>query len=256
MEVRIRQLRPEDVEVRVQSSKNGKTRLLLYITSRSVVTLLDEAVGCTNWCSDIVEVNGLSVVKIGIWDSEKNMFVYRADVGSESNIEKEKGLISDGYKRCLARWGLIDLYTTPEIVVPEVQYEKYRVTRLEYKEGSRALSELTIVDSKNTIVFNWSYEGGTTVSASSGTQPRKEKPKSDWRIETVEELHTFCNARVKEVGGELRKPIIEFAKNFGDKTEKMLPLNNAMAVWLSWLGKENNPIIRGSIDVLRDIWKK
>ncbi len=240
MEVRIRQLRPEDVEVRVQSSKNGKTRLLLYITSRSVVTLLDEAVGCTNWCSDIVEVNGLSVVKIGIWDHEKNMFVYRADVGSESNIEKEKGLISDGYKRCLARWGLIDLYTTPEIVVPEVQYEKYRVTRLEYKEGSRALSELTIVDSHNTVVFNWTLESGTTTKVfkmNNNTNPEP-KPTTSTGITTEDELKAFFKEIKNRAGSEwetVKPSITAFLNYYREK----LPILKPESAWKKWVSGEN-----------------
>lgn len=241
MDLKIRRLRPEDVEVRVQSSKNGKTRLLLYITSRSVVTLLDEAVGCTNWCSDIVEVNGMSVVKIGIWDSEKNMFVYRADVGSESNIEKEKGLISDGYKRCLARFGLIDLYTTPEIIVPEVQYEKYHVTNLEYKGDSRTISALTIADSKGATVFNWTLEGGTTTKVfkmvNKTADSKDEEPKATG-ITTEDELRNFFKEIKSRAGSEwetVKPSITAFLNYYREK----LPILKPESAWKKWVSGEN-----------------
>lgn len=238
MDLNIRRLRPEDVEVRVQSSKNGKTRLLLYITSRSVVTLLDEAVGCTNWCSDIVEVNGMSVVKIGIWDSEKNMFVYRADVGSESAIEKEKGLISDGYKRCLARFGLIDLYSTPEIIVPEVQYEKYHVTNLEYKGDSRTISALTIADSKGTTVFNWTLAGGTTTKVFKMNNNTEPKPAVASGITTEDELKAFFKIIKTRAGSdwETVKPSITAFLNY---YREKLPILKPESAWKKWVSGEN-----------------
>ncbi len=258
-DLRFRNPRADEIEIRVQSAKNGKTKCLCYIDSRAAVSLLNETVGNYNWQTDFKEVNGLTICQLSIWDETKQQWIMKSDTGSESNIEASKGLISDAYKRCLARWGFTVLYTAPEIVLPyEDKFAKLTVSEVcydsDYADGR--MTKLVLVDRYGKEVFMWDIETGTTVKPSSAPQPIEDKPKSVWRIETVEELHAFCNARVKEVGGDLRKPIIDFAKNFGDKTEKMLPLNNAMAVWLSWLGKENNPIIRGSIDVLRDLWKK
>lgn len=258
-DLRFRNPRADEIEIRVQSAKNGKTKCLCYIDSRAAVSLLNETVGSYNWQTDFKEVNGLTICQLSIWDGEKQQWITKSDTGSESNIEANKGLISDAYKRCLARWGFTVLYTAPEIVLPyEDKFAKLTVSEVcydsDYADGR--MTKLVLADRYGKEVFRWDIETGTTVKSSSAPQPIKDKPKSDWRIETVDELHEFCNARVKEVGGELRKPIIEFAKNFGDKTEKMLPLNNAMAVWLSWLGKENNPIIREGLEALKNLWHK
>lgn len=264
-DLRFRNPRADEIEIRVQSAKNGKTKCLCYIDSRAAVSLLNETVGSYNWQTDFKEVNGLTICQLSIWDDEKQQWITKSDTGSESNIEANKGLISDAYKRCLARWGFTVLYTAPEIVLPyEDKFAKLKVSEVtfdsDYADGR--MTSLKLVDRNGKEVFKWDLNNGTTCNAEApleynpDSKPPVKNPKSDWRIETVEELHTFCNARVKEVGGELRKPIIEFAKTFGEKTEKMLPLNNAMAVWLSWLGKENNPIIRGSLEALKNLWHK
>ena len=265
-DLRFRAPKAEELEIRVQQAKNGKTKLLTYIDSRAAVLLLNETVGAYGWQSDFKEVNGLTICQLSIWDGEKQQWITKSDTGSESNIEANKGLISDAYKRCLARWGFTCLYTAPEIVLPyEDKFAKLKVSEVtfdsDYADGN--MTRLILVDRNNKEVFKWDKENGTTCNAEvpleynpDSKPPVKKDSKPIYKLTTVDELHDFCNARVKEVGGELRKPIIEFAKNFGDKTEKMLPLNNAMAVWLSWLGKENNPIIREGLEALKNLWHK
>lgn len=258
-DIRFRNPREDEIEIRVQFAKNGKTKCLCYINSRAAVSLLNETIGAFNWQTDFKEVNGLTICQLSIWDEDKKQWITKSDTGSESNIEANKGLISDAYKRCLARWGFTCLYTAPEIVLPyEDKFAKLTVTEVcydsEYADGS--MTKLVLADRFGKEVFRWDIKGGTKVSASSGMQPREETPKSNYRIETVDELHAFCNARVKEVGGEFRKPIIEFAKNFGEKTANMLPLNNGMAVWNKWIERETNPVIKENIEVLKNIWKK
>ena len=103
-----RTLKAEEIEVRVQSVKNGKANMLLYIDSRAVTKLLDETVGPMNWQTEFYEVNGQTIGKLGIWDSEKQQWIWKSDTGTESNIEAVKGLISDVYKRMLSRWGVIE----------------------------------------------------------------------------------------------------------------------------------------------------
>ena len=58
--VEFRTLKANEIEVRPQSLKNGKAKMLLYIDSRAATELLDETVGNLNWQSDFYEVNGKS----------------------------------------------------------------------------------------------------------------------------------------------------------------------------------------------------
>ena len=250
-DINFRRLRADEVEARVQSSKNGKTRLLLYIDSRAVVNLLNETVGAMNWETEFVEVNGQTICRMGIWDDEKQIFVFKSDTGSESNIEAKKGLISDSYKRCLARWGVTELYTTPEITVPEKQYEKYRVSRLEYNGESRQISGLTIVDSHSTVVFNWSYDKGTTVSAGNmNPEPKAKATEQKTSVDTEAELQAFCNQMYKKTPEELKPTIKDFCKNFGEKTATQLPIKSPKGLFIKWLKTDRTEEIRDNIEIL------
>ena len=238
-DINFRRLTADEIECRVQSSKNGKTRLLLYIDSRAVVTLLNETVGLQNWTTEFVEVNGLTICKLGLWDEDKKMFVYKSDTGAESNIEASKGLISDAYKRCLARLGVTELYTTPEIIVPEVQYEKYHVTNLEYKGDSRTISALTIADSKDTTVFNWTLTGGTTTKVFKMNNNSPEpKPAVASGITTEDELKAFFKIIKTRAGSEwetVKPSITAFLNYYREK----LPILKPESAWKKWVSGEN-----------------
>lgn len=262
MDLRFRTPKAEELEIRVQQAKNGKTKLLTYIDSRAAVLLLNETVGAYGWQSDFKEVNGLTICQLSIWDENKQQWITKSDTGSESNIEANKGLISDAYKRCLARWGFTCLYTAPEIVLPyEDKFAKLSVSEVtfdsEYADGN--MTSLTLVDKYGKEVFKWDLKNGSTCNAEAPKEYRNDtKPtaKVSFKLTTVDELHAFCNERVKEVGGELRAPVKEFAKAFGEKTESMLPINNGMAFWIKWIERETNPVIKENIEVLKNIWKK
>ena len=82
-----RTLRADEIEVRPSHIKDGKANLLLYIDSRAVVSLLNETVGNLNWQSKFYEAKGQLIGEIGIYDKEKEMWIWKGDTGSESNIE-------------------------------------------------------------------------------------------------------------------------------------------------------------------------
>lgn len=92
-EIKFRELGPDDIEVRPATIKDGKATLLLYIDSRSVVELMDQAVGPFNWNMEFTQVGDQIIGRMGVWDEEKNTWVVKSDTGSESNIEASKGLV-------------------------------------------------------------------------------------------------------------------------------------------------------------------
>ena len=167
-EINFRTLNPNEIEVRPQSVKNGKANMLLYIDSRAVVKLLNESVGNMNWQSEFYTVNGQTMCKIGIWDDERQMWIWKSDTGSESNIEAEKGLISDCYKRVLSRWGITELYSSPKIVWDDDGYGNsgYKVSEIDYNEY-REITHLVIVNRFGKEAFRWDM--GTVVPQ----QPKK-----------------------------------------------------------------------------------
>jgi hypothetical protein len=96
----------EEIEWRAQNLKaDGTSALALaYITARHVMDRLDEAVGPANW-SDRYEFSGgtaicyLSLRIAGEW-------VTKADGAGTTDVEAEKGQISDALKRAAVKWGI------------------------------------------------------------------------------------------------------------------------------------------------------
>lgn len=166
-----RTLRADEIEVRPQSIKNGKATMLLYIDSRAVVSLLNETVGNMNWQSEFYQVGEQTIGKIGIYDEDRDIWVWKSDVGSESNVEAEKGKISDTYKRVLSRFGVQELYSAPRITIDDDGYGNsgYKVLEISY-DANRNITHLVIGNRFNKEVFRWDRD--------SVEQPTQYKPKS------------------------------------------------------------------------------
>lgn len=89
---------------RVQSSKANGCMCVAYIDARDVMELLDNAVGIAGWQDEYYSVGGQAFCKIGI--NFNGVWVWKSDAGTESNIEKEKGLASDCFKRAAVKHGI------------------------------------------------------------------------------------------------------------------------------------------------------
>lgn len=225
-ELKFRLLREEEIEVRPQSIKNGKCNLLLYMTSRTVTDLLDETVGSRNWTSEFYTVNNMVVCRIGIWDEDKKMFVYKSDTGSESNIEAEKGLFSDCYKRCLSRWGCNELYSAPSIVVDDDGYGNrgYYVRYIRYDEDTRRIIELHICNRFDKEVFSWNInskpqEKQKPVDTNENYKKLKDfcsSKKGKVDITKLTEFFNYWSGRIKDFKGEIN-PEKLWNKRYGEK---------------------------------------
>lgn len=126
-----RDLREDEIEVRVQSIKENGLSLLLYKDARCDMKILDETVGPENWQREHYDCKGNLFCRVGININTKTIFgkddnvtvfdrwVWKADCGTESNTEAEKGEASDSFKRACVNWGIgRELYTAPFIWVP------------------------------------------------------------------------------------------------------------------------------------------
>ena len=139
--------------------------MLLYIDSRAATTLLDETVGNMNWQSEFYSVNGKTMCKIGIYDEDRNIWVWKTDTGSESNVEADKGQISDCYKRVLTRFGVTELYSAPAITIPDDGYKclGYKVGDIQYN-NNREIVYLSIVNRFGKEVFNWNINNNNNTN--------------------------------------------------------------------------------------------
>ena len=89
---------------RVQSTKYGKATCVAYIDARDCMDILDKVVGVENWQDKYYEADGKLFCAVGIFAGE--CWVWKADTGTESNVEKEKGKSSDAFKRACVKHGI------------------------------------------------------------------------------------------------------------------------------------------------------
>lgn len=116
MEYLFRDLKADEIDVRLATVNEKGVTLLLYKDARVDQDILDETVGPMNWQRKHTRDNANCIVEI--WDSSKKQWVSKEDTGTESYTEKEKGLASDSFKRACFNWGIgRELYTSPFIWV-------------------------------------------------------------------------------------------------------------------------------------------
>lgn len=183
-------LKPQDIEVRIATVKDGRAKLLLYQNSRTTMDALDATVGIMNWQMDYFVCGGQTYGRLSIYDEEKHQWVSKADTGEESNIAEKKGQSSDILKRCAVRFGFArELYTAPTIVVPiDDKHTSFRVESISYSDN-REIAQLTIVDRSGKVVFEWSKDA----------QYQKEGDALEKHQETaIGILTAFCKEKAKD----------------------------------------------------------
>ena len=195
-----RVLNADEIEVRISeiSKKGNYLTLLLYKTARTDAALLDETVGMYDWQNDYKLLDGKMYCGIGIKSGEE--WVWKWNVGTESNTEAEKGEASDALKRAGFVWGIgTELYSAPRIKVwsdkakiEEYQgkyrcYDSFSVKSIAYDKMER-ISELVIWnDTQGKECFSW--KAGQTPAV----KKEPEKPKEpDGPV-----LCSKCGAEIK-----------------------------------------------------------
>jgi hypothetical protein len=167
----IRFLRADEIDVRVQSitesKKNGApfvgAVLVLYKDARADMTLLDETFGLFGWQRKHTHINGNLFCEVSVKNPETGEWVIKQDVGTESNIDKEKGEASDSFKRACVNIGIgRELYTAPFMWVELKEGEyyldggkykadkklKFSVDSIGYNNGLREICAISIIDNK------------------------------------------------------------------------------------------------------------
>ena len=147
-----RNLTEKDIECRISTVSENGCSLLLYKDARCDMRILDETVGAENWQRTHELINGNLFCNVSIFDVDKEQWITKQDVGTESYTEKEKGQASDAFKRACFNWGIgRELYTAPfiwigkdKVILKEVTqqgkkkyttYDKFRVTQIIIQNG-------------------------------------------------------------------------------------------------------------------------
>lgn len=155
-----RNLKANEIEVRVQRVTDNGAMLLLYKDARADMTILDETVGPMNWQREHKLIGDVMYCGISIWDEKKKQWITKWDAGSESNMEKEKGQASDSFKRSAFNWQIgRALYTSPLIWINAKNFNKYdrfKVEKIKYDQDG--ISAISILNGENKRVFVWMKE--------------------------------------------------------------------------------------------------
>lgn len=165
----IRLLRADEIECRVSTINVYGLRLLLYKDARVDQRILDEVFTPFGWKRTHQEIDGNLYCTVEVWDSTKQQWIAKQDVGSASYSDKEKGQASDSFKRACFNWGIgRELYTAPDIWIPAahthikennekkghyVTSDRFSVYSIAYNER-REISALIIVDQTGKEIFH------------------------------------------------------------------------------------------------------
>lgn len=95
--IEFRDLKADEIDVRIAMVKQSGVSLLLYKDARVDQIILDETVGNLGWQRHHSRDNRNCI--IAIWDEEKKQWIEKEDTGTESFSEAEKGVASDSFKR-------------------------------------------------------------------------------------------------------------------------------------------------------------
>jgi hypothetical protein len=124
------------------------------------MAILDEVVGPMNWMRTHSVVDGKVCCTVSLWDSEKQQWIDKMDVGTESNTEATKGLFSDSFKRCCVNVGIgRELYTAPFIYIQANNGENIKRTKFDLKsityDDKGRIASLVIVDDKGNTRYTF-----------------------------------------------------------------------------------------------------
>lgn len=215
--LQFRNLRADEIDCRISTINAKGLSLLLYKDARCDMNILDETVGAYNWMRSHSRDNANCTVSI--WDEEKQQWISKEDVGTESNTEAVKGLASDSFKRSCFNWGIgRELYTAPFIWIGADKCEITQRTDGKYVTYDRfSVKDITITDKKITglsiyndtkkaVVYTYGKTDAKVEKTSAATAKKessKESEKKDPEKEEIKkaylDLITYCTKKGLDV---------------------------------------------------------
>lgn len=206
MLVTFRDLRPEEIEVRVGNIVKDKTgqpkgfQLLLYKTSRTDMQLLDETFGTFGWRNHFYQVKNTMVCSIEVYDKETKQWVNKDNGGDDDTaMEQVKSELSDSLKRAGSTLGIArKLYSASKIyMVVDIDEENttrsyYQVKDIAYDD--KGITKLVIINKKTKKVVI-SYGSDEKVSKN-GEKPQEtpiDEPRGSIDKKDLEDINKFLS---------------------------------------------------------------
>ena len=157
-----------DIELKVQSVNKGGVILCPYVSKRFVIKALNNKYGETGW--KVLRTQDGRMASISIKDKDTNEWVDKGyDIGTASEFESEKGLLTDALKRAASLLGIANsLATSPNLFIRKdfanilvddkgkgKCYDKFRVLDIRYDEDE-CISYIRILnESTGRICYEW-----------------------------------------------------------------------------------------------------
>lgn len=163
-----RKLYASEIDARVSTINKNGCSLLLYKDARVDQNILDETFGIFGWQRSHQLIGDRLYCTVEVWDKEKQQWISKQDVGTESYTEKEKGQASDSFKRACFNLGIgRELYTAPFIwITPDkvnitekdgryTTTDRFAVESIGYSEDGN-INKIVIINTKKGIVaYQW-----------------------------------------------------------------------------------------------------
>lgn len=194
---KIRLLRADEIECRVDAVYDSGITLLLYKDARVDQNILDEVFGVFGWERLHTMIGDAMFCTISIRD-ENGGWISKMDAGSPSFAEPLKGSASDSFKRAATNVGIgRELYTAPSIFVPvdkvEIKMEngkkkvkdRFYVSIIQYDEERRVITGVEIKNKKNEVVFTYGLK--QKPAENNSKQKIKQYQKKEGNFITAEE---------------------------------------------------------------------
>jgi hypothetical protein len=125
---------PGRISWRVGPTNRDKTKgmALAYIDARDVMQRLDDVCGIEGWQCDYPHAGTKTVCRIGLKFGDE--WIWKSDGAGDSEMEAEKGALSDSFKRSAVRWGIGRyLYDVPATWVEiEPMGKSYKIKESEF----------------------------------------------------------------------------------------------------------------------------
>lgn len=201
----IRLLTADEIECRVGTISEKGLSLLLYKDARADMKILDEVFGPNNWQRTHEVIGGNLYCNVQIYDEQKQQWISKMDVGTESYTEKEKGQASDSFKRACVSVGIgRELYTAPFIWIATgkvniqprgdkyITYDKFKVKEITYNDN-REITGLIILNQDGKVVYSFN-------------SPKGQRARNDAETTTPTQVAIYPSAeQVKQMNKELER---------------------------------------------------
>ena len=168
---KIRLLEASEIECRVGSiGKNGLS-LLLYKDARVDQKILDECFSPCGWKRTHQEIGGNLYCTVEVWDAEKQQWIAKQDVGTESYTEKKRGRhrtasnvpvstgeLGESYIRLRSFWIPVEKAAISYDGKRYTTSEHFRVSAISYASNWE-IESLEICNAKGGVVFRMQSAG-------------------------------------------------------------------------------------------------